>query len=180
MAIHDPSGNPVPDGERGEIVIRGTNIMRGYDANPVANAEAFAYGWFRSGDEGFRIADARWGHFYFITGRLKELIIRGGVNLAPLEIDEVINRAPGVQAGICVGFENNMYGEEVGALVLRSTEQSTEAEILEYCQQHLPFAKAPKVVLFTDQLPVTSTGKYQRNKVKHLFAQWKDTQFRKA
>lgn len=180
MAIHDPSGNPVPDGERGEIVIRGTNIMRGYDANPTANADAFAHGWFRSGDEGFRIYDERWGHFYFITGRLKELIIRGGVNLAPLEIDEVINRAPGVQAGICVGFENNMYGEEVGALVIREHDEVTESQILEYCQQHLPYSKSPKVVLFTDQLPVTSTGKYQRNKVKHIFAQWKDTQFRKG
>ena len=180
MAIHDPSGNAVADGERGEIVIRGTNIMRGYDANPEANADAFAHGWFRSGDEGFRVFDPTWGHFYFITGRLKELIIRGGVNLAPLEIDEVINRAPGVKAGICVGFENNMYGEEVGALVIRSSSDATEHQILEYCQQHLPYSKAPKVVLFTDQLPVTSTGKYQRNKVKHLFAQWKDTQFRRA
>ena len=178
MSIHDPSGNPVPDGERGEIVIRGTNIMRGYDANLKANEEAFAYGWFRSGDEGFRVFDEKWGSFYFITGRLKELIIRGGVNLAPLEIDEVINRAPGVQAGICVGFENNMYGEEVGALVIRTDESVEEHQILAFCQSQLPYSKAPKVVLFTDTLPVTSTGKYQRNKVKHLFAEWKDTQFR--
>jgi len=180
MCIHDSMGRPVPDGERGEIVIRGSNIMRGYDANPGANSEAFAYGWFRSGDEGFRLHDPQWGCFYFITGRLKELIIRGGVNLAPLEIDEVINRAPGVQAGICVGFENNMYGEEVGALVIPTEDGTTEADVLGYCMEHLPFSKAPKVVLFTDQLPVTSTGKYQRNKVKHLFAQWKDTQFRKG
>ncbi len=180
MSIHDPHGNDVQDGERGEIVIRGTNIMRGYDANPKANEDAFTHGWFRSGDEGFRIYDEQWGHFYFITGRLKELIIRGGVNLAPLEIDEVINRAPGVQAGICVGFENNMYGEEVGALVIRSDDGIREEDILAYCQENLPYSKAPKVVLFTDQLPVTSTGKYQRNKVKHLFAAWKDTQFRKG
>lgn len=180
MSIHDHQGNAVADGQRGEIVIRGSNIMKGYDANPAANADAFAHGWFRSGDEGFRIHDKHWGYFYFITGRLKELIIRGGVNLAPLEIDEVINRAPGVQSGICVGFENNMYGEEVGALVVRSHASASEAEILVYCQQHLPFSKAPKVVLFADSLPVTSTGKYQRNKVKHLFAAWKDTQFRKS
>ncbi len=180
MSIHDPNGNEMQDGERGEIVIRGTNIMRGYDANPKANEDAFTHGWFRSGDEGFRIYDEQWGFFYFITGRLKELIIRGGVNLAPLEIDEVINRAPGVQSGICVGFENNMYGEEVGALVIKSHDNTSQEDILAFCQQHLPYSKAPKVVLFADQLPVTSTGKYQRNKVKHLFAAWKDSQFRKA
>ncbi len=178
MAIHDDRGQDVPDGERGEIVIRGSNVMRGYDRNDKANAEAFAFGWFRSGDEGFRVADERGRHFYFITGRLKELIIRGGVNLAPLEIDEVINRAPGVRAGICVGFENNMYGEEVGALVIRADESVTEELILAFCRQHLPTSKCPKVVLFADSLPVTSTGKYQRNRVKHLFAEWKDAQWR--
>lgn len=178
MSIHDANGNPVPDGERGEIVSRGSNVMRGYDANPKANEDAFSFGWFRSGDEGFRIPDASGQFYYFITGRLKELIIRGGVNLAPLEIDEVINRAPGVQTGICVGFENNMYGEEVGALVIASGEGASEEEILAFCKKHLPFSKTPKVVLFTDALPVTSTGKYQRNKIKHLFAPWKDAQFR--
>jgi long-chain acyl-CoA synthetase len=178
MAIHDANGRDVADGERGEIVIRGSNVMRGYDKNDKANAEAFAFGWFRSGDEGFRIADEHGRHFYFITGRLKELIIRGGVNLAPLEIDEVINRAPGVKAGICVGFENNMYGEEVGALVIPTDPNVTEEQILTHCAEHLPVSKRPKVVLFTTTLPVTSTGKYQRNSVKHLFAAWKDAQWR--
>ena len=134
---------------------------------------------FRSGDEGFCLPDEKGRLFYFITGRLKELIIRGGVNLAPLEIDEVINRAPGVKAGICVGFENNMYGEEVGALVIASDPTADTASIIAFCRANLPFHKSPKVVIFTDALPVTSTGKYQRNKVKHLFAEWKDSQFRK-
>lgn len=179
MDIHDAAGNSLPPGERGEIVIRGTNVMRGYDANATANAEAFAHGWFRSGDEGFCVADDKGLLYYFITGRLKELIIRGGVNLAPLEIDEVINRAPGVKAGICVGFENNMYGEEVGALVIASDPTPDAAAIIAFCRANLPFHKSPKVVIFTDALPVTSTGKYQRNKVKHLFGEWKDSQFRK-
>ncbi len=178
MAIHDATGRDVADAERGEIVIRGRNVMRGYDKNDKANAEAFAFGWFRSGDEGFRLADALGRHFYFITGRLKELIIRGGVNLAPLEIDEVINRAPGVKAGICVGFENNMYGEEVGALVIRTDDSVSQEQILNFCAEHLPASKRPKVVIFTEALPVTSTGKYQRNSVKHLFAEWKDAQWR--
>jgi long-chain acyl-CoA synthetase len=178
MAIHDAEGNAVADGDRGEIVIRGANVMRGYDNNERANAEAFAFGWFRSGDEGFRVLGSDGRHYYFITGRLKELIIRGGVNLAPLEIDEVISRAPGVKAGICVGFEHIMYGEEVGALVIPTGPDVREDDVLAYCREHLPFHKAPKVVVFTDALPVTSTGKYQRNSVKHIFAPWKDTQFR--
>ena len=178
MAIHDAHGNAVPDGDRGEIVIRGANVMRGYDNNDKANEEAFAFGWFRSGDEGFRVMGDDGRYYYFITGRLKELIIRGGVNLAPLEIDEIISRAPGVKAGICVGFEHTMFGEEVGALVIPSGPDITEEAVLAFCREHLPFHKAPKVVVFTDALPVTSTGKYQRNSVKHVFAEWKDTQFR--
>lgn len=72
-----------------------------------------------------------------------------------------------------------MYGEEVGALVIKSVDSASEESILAYCQEHLPYNKAPKVVLFTEELPVTSTGKFQRIKVRHLFAEWKTTQFRK-
>ncbi|MCS6807674.1 MAG: class I adenylate-forming enzyme family protein [Bacteroidota bacterium] len=183
MAIHDEHGNALGAMQRGEIVIRGANVMKEYYNNPSANEHTFAHGWFRSGDEGFFAPDATGRPYFFITGRLKELIIRGGVNLAPLEIDEVLARAPGVKAGICVGFENDFYGEEVGALVIpESFELATEATktaILEYCYRHMPFHKAPKVVVFTDSLPTTTTGKYQRNRVKHLFAAWKTTQFRK-
>ncbi|GIV54401.1 MAG: fatty acid biosynthesis-related CoA ligase [Candidatus Kapaibacterium sp.] len=176
MAIHDPNGNPLGEGERGEIVIRGWNVMKGYDANPSANEAAFTYGWFRSGDEGFYVRSDDGKPYFFITGRIKELIIRGGVNIAPLEIDEVLARAPGVRAGIAVGFEHDLYGEEVGALVIPEQGASKEA-ILAFCCEHLPFHKCPKVVLFTDTLPVTSTGKYQRNRVKHLFAPWRSVQF---
>lgn len=178
MAIHDAAGNAVADGDRGEIVIRGSNVMREYAGNAKANADAFTFGWFRSGDEGFRMADRHGRFYYFITGRIKELIIRGGVNIAPLEIDEVVSSAPGVRAGIAVGFEHNMYGEEVGALVVANSSAVTEADILAHCRRLLPHHKCPKVVLFSDALPVTSTGKYQRNKVKPLFAAYKDVQFR--
>lgn len=177
MAIHNEHGEPVGEYERGEIVCRGSNVMKCYDANPTANEECFAFGWFRSGDEGFYVNDASGVPYYFITGRLKELIIRGGVNLAPLEIDEVIGRAPGVRAGICVGFEHNVYGEEIGALIVPENADVQAEDILQYCKQHLPNSKAPKIVLFAEELPVTSTGKYQRNKVKHLFAAYKDIKF---
>ncbi len=179
MDIHDVKGNSLPDGERGEIVIRGPNIMQEYYKNEAANASAFAWGWFRSGDEGFWMGDGKGNRYFFITGRLKELIIRGGVNYAPLEIDEVINRAPGVKAGLAVGFENDWYGEEIGAYVelLDGVAENPEP-ILHYCREHLPFPKAPKVVIFGNQIPVTSTGKYQRLKVAGFFSQWKEVQFR--
>lgn len=180
MDIQDEDGNSVAEGERGEIVIRGVNVMKGYFNNREANESAFKNGWFRSGDEGFIKKDKNGEPYFFITGRLKELIIRGGINLAPLEIDEVINKAPGVKAGISVGFENDWYGEEVGAYVqLKEGADKDEQAILDYCQQHLPFLKAPKVVVFGEELPVTSTGKYQRLKVAHLFEEWKEIQFKK-
>lgn len=180
MEIHDPDGNPLPENERGEIVIRGVNVMMGYYNNQEANEVTFKHGWFRSGDEGFYVNDEKGRSFFFIAGRLKELIIRGGVNLAPLEIDEVINKAPGVKSGIAVGFENDWYGEEVGAYIeLQEGAKENEEAILNYCKEHLPHSKTPKVIVFGDQIPVTSTGKYQRRKVTHLFNKWKNVQFRK-
>jgi long-chain acyl-CoA synthetase len=179
MDIQDEQGNSIPEGERGEIVIRGVNVMKGYFNNREANESAFKNGWFRSGDEGFFKKDEEGNRYFFITGRLKELIIRGGINLAPLEIDEVINKAPDVKAGIAVGFENDWYGEEVGAYVqLKEGAEKDEQAILDYCREHLPFSKAPKVVVFGEELPVTSTGKYQRLKVAHLFEEWSNVQFR--
>ncbi|MEL7835097.1 class I adenylate-forming enzyme family protein [Fodinibius sp. Rm-B-1B1-1] len=179
MAIHDEDGNALQEQERGEIVIRGVNVMLEYYNNQEANEKTFKNGWFRSGDEGFYVDDEQGRSYFFITGRLKELIIRGGVNLAPLEIDEVINKAPGVKAGIAVGFENDWYGEEVGAYVqLKEGVEEDEEAILEFCREHLPFSKSPKVVVFGNQIPVTSTGKYQRRKVVHHFEDWKDVQFR--
>jgi long-chain acyl-CoA synthetase len=185
MDIHSQNGEPVSEGERGEIVIRGHNVMKYYDANPEANAKTFEFGWFRSGDEGFYKRDTQGRKYFFITGRIKELIIRGGINIAPLEIDEVLMSLPEVKAGIAVGFENDWYGEEVGALVLlksgtcsQKSEEEIKEIIIKQCREKLPAYKSPKVVIFTDTIPVTSTGKYQRNKVKHLFDEFRKTQFK--
>lgn len=182
MDIHDDNGQSLPVDARGEIVIRGHNVMKYYDENAEANDKTFEFGWFRSGDEGFYKCDENGRKYFFITGRLKELIIRGGVNIAPLEIDEVLMSLPGVKAGIAVGFDNDWYGEDVGALVeLTEGTEPTDAvkdEILKACRAKLPAYKSPKAVIFTDSIPVTSTGKYQRNKVKHLFAEFKTIQFK--
>ena len=182
MDIHNDKGASLPENSRGEIVIRGHNVMKYYDENPEANDKTFEFGWFRSGDEGFYINDSEGRKYFFITGRIKELIIRGGVNIAPLEIDEVLMSLPEVKAGIAVGFDNDWYGEEVGALVLLKDGQEPSEElkklIMKKCSEKLPFYKSPKVVIFSDTIPVTSTGKYQRNKVKKLFEPYKSSQFR--
>lgn len=182
MDIHNEKGESLAENTRGEIVIRGHNVMKYYDENPEANDKTFEFGWFRSGDEGFYISDEQGRKYFFITGRIKELIIRGGINIAPLEIDEVIMSIPEVKSGIAVGFENDWYGEEVGALILLNEdfEQTDELKkkIIDYCREKLPFYKTPKAVIFSDSIPVTSTGKYQRNKVKHLFSDFKTKQFR--
>jgi len=178
MAIHDEKGNELDEGQRGEIVIRGHNVMKYYFREPDVNAVTFAHGWFRSGDEGFFRFDDQGRRFFFITGRIKELIIRGGANISPFEIDEVLMNIPGVAAGIAVGFENEWYGEEVGAYVKPMDGMDLKPEdILAYCRKVLPFAKSPKVVLLGADVPVTSTGKYQRSKLRDLFAAWKAVQF---
>lgn len=181
MAIHDLGGNPLPPGAeyKGEIVIRGHNVMQGYFRRPDANQSTFAYQWFRSGDEGFYVEDEQGRPIFFITGRIKELIIRGGVNYSPFEIDEILMNIPGVKAGLAVGFTNKYYGEEVGAYIIPEEGSSvTEEEILAYVRDRLPFSKRPKVVVFGTEVPVTSTGKYQRLKLAPLFAPYEDAQFR--
>jgi long-chain acyl-CoA synthetase len=179
VAIHDAEGGAQTEGLRGEIVVRGHYIMSGYHRRPDANAETFKHGWFRTGDEGFfkNADDGR--AYFFITGRLKELINRGGVKYSPFEIEEVLLEIPGVKVGLAIAFDNDWYGEEVGAYVVRAVGSIVTAEeILDHCSMKLPFAKRPKVVVFGDEIPVTVTGKYQRLKLKPLFIQFQSTQFR--
>ena len=180
MAIHNENGNELSEMEKGEIVIRGKNVMKSYFKNSEANEKSFTYNWFRSGDEGFFKLDKNGKKFFFITGRLKELIIRGGTNISPFAIDEILMNIEGVEIGLAVGFENIWYGEEVGAYIkLKENSNLIEKEILSYCRKFISFSLSPKVVVFGNEIPVTSTGKYQRNKLKHLFEKWKEIQFTK-
>jgi acyl-CoA synthetase (AMP-forming)/AMP-acid ligase II len=182
MAIFsaDGSGQQLPPGERGEICIRGHNVMKGYFKRPDANAETFRFGWFRSGDEGFYEVDEQGRQFFFITGRIKELINRGGVKFSPFEIEEVLLEIPGVKVGLAIAFRNDYYGEEVGAYVVPQEETQLDADhIIAYCRERLTFEKGPKVVVFGQEIPVTTTGKYQRLKLQDRFAEWEHTQFRK-
>ncbi len=185
MAIFDAAGagERLAAGERGEICVRGHNVMLGYFQRDDANAEAFKFGWFRTGDEGFFLTDARGRDFFFITGRIKELINRGGVKFSPFDIEEVLLEIPGVKVGLAVAFKNDYYGEEVGAYIVRDDSSAanalTEQAIIDHCRARMTFEKAPKVVVFGTDIPVTTTGKYQRLKLQDLFAEWEHTQFRK-
>ena len=182
MAIFsaDGSGQQLGEGERGEICIRGHNVMQGYFNRPDANAETFKFQWFRSGDEGFFLRDEAGRQFFFITGRIKELINRGGVKFSPFDIEEVLLGIDGVKVGLAVGFKNDYYGEEVGAyVVLEAGARLDEASVIAGCRAQMPFEKSPKVVVFGSEIPVTSTGKYQRLKLQDRFAEWEHTQFRR-
>ncbi len=182
MAIFDASGSGerLGAGERGEICIRGHNVMQGYFKRPDANAETFKFGWFRSGDEGFYEVDARGRQFFFITGRIKELINRGGVKFSPFDIEEVLLEIPGVKVGLAIAFKNAYYGEEVGAYVVPEEGATLDPDsIITYCRARMTFEKAPKVVVFGTDIPVTTTGKYQRLKLQSLFTDWENTQFKR-
>src|SRR5438876_3741240 len=172
MVILNDRGEKVIDGMRGEICIRGRTVCSGYFKRPDANEAAFRWGWFRSGDEGFVVRDAAGRPFFFISGRLKELIIRGGVNISPLEIDDVLKGHPAVKFAMAVPFENRYYGEEIAAYVVPRDGAVVPSEdaLLEYCRTRLSFAKRPKVILFGYDVPYTATGKPKRLELKARLA----------
>jgi acyl-CoA synthetase (AMP-forming)/AMP-acid ligase II len=165
----DEKGVELPDGTPGEIAIRGPQVTPGYYKNPAATAAAFhPGGWFRTGDVGMRDADG----FFFITGRIKELIIKGGENIAPREIDEVLLRHPAVLDAAAVGVADRHYGQEIVACVIRraGTDCSAE-EIRAFCLEHLGKYKTPKAIHFVDELPRGPSGKVQRLKLLDLLPQ---------
>ena len=164
--VVDASLQPVPDGVTGEVVIRGPNVMSGYYKNPTATAASFtADGWLRTGDLGHRDRDG----FFFITGRIKELIIKGGENIAPREIDEVLLRHPQVLDAAVVGIPDVHYGQEILAcIVLREGMSADEPGLQAFCEQHLGRYKTPRRFLFVADLPRGPSGKVQRLKLAEL------------
>jgi len=184
MAILDQEGQQLPELSRGEICIRGGTVCAGYYKRDDANDDAFQWGWFRSGDEGFYVRDGQGRPFFFISGRLKELIIRGGVNISPLEIDDALKTHPHVRFAMAVPFDHRYYGEEIAGYVVPrdGVPVPTEIELLKHCRRLLPFSKCPKVILFGHDVPYTSTGKPKRLELKtHLassLAAYRDHQFK--
>jgi acyl-CoA synthetase (AMP-forming)/AMP-acid ligase II len=159
VAIMDQEGNLLERGATGEIVIRGPNVTAGYESNPKANAEAFTNGWFRTGDQG--IMDTQ--GYLTITGRLKEIISRGGEKISPREVDEILMDHPAVQQVVTFGIPHDKLGEEVGAaVVLREGMAATEKELREFAAIRLADFKVPRKILFLTEIPKGATGKLQR------------------
>ena len=159
IAIMDPAGALLAAGMTGEIVIRGDNITAGYENNPAANAEAFVNGWFRTGDQGVLDADG----YLSLTGRLKEIINRGGEKVSPREVDEVLMDHPAVAQVVTFGMPHAKLGEEVAAaVVLREGQQVTERELRDFVATRLADFKVPKKLLFMAEIPKGATGKLQR------------------
>ncbi|TPN84832.1 AMP-binding protein [Mesorhizobium sp. CU2] len=159
VAVMAPDGRLLKPGETGEIVIRGPNVTAGYEKNPDANASAFAHGWFHTGDQGVLDADG----YLRVTGRLKEIINRGGEKISPLEVDEVLMDHPAVAQVVTFAMPHDKLGEEVAAaVVLREGQGASEADIRGFAATRLADFKVPRKVLILDEIPKGATGKLQR------------------
>jgi acyl-CoA synthetase (AMP-forming)/AMP-acid ligase II len=164
ISIMDRDGQHLGTNQRGEVAIQGANVFRGYENNPEANTRAFSDGWFRTGDEGMLDEDC----YLHLTGRIKDIIIRGGENIAPHEVDEVLLQHTGVAAAVTFGYVHPTLGEEVAAaVVLQETQsaQASEKELMKHCHEHLADYKCPKKIYFVKSIPTTSTGKIRRRAV---------------
>jgi acyl-CoA synthetase (AMP-forming)/AMP-acid ligase II len=159
VAIMDNAGNLLPPDAIGEIVIRGENVTAGYENNPKANAEAFTNGWFRTGDQGTLTPDG----YLTLTGRLKEIINRGGEKISPREVDEVLMDHPAVGQVVTFAMPHAKLGEDVAAaVVLREGMTLTERELRDFAATKLADFKVPRKILFLAEIPKGATGKLQR------------------
>jgi acyl-CoA synthetase (AMP-forming)/AMP-acid ligase II len=167
IGIMDDAGQLLAVGERGEVVIKGPNVVSGYENNPEANAKSYTDGWFRTGDQGFLDTD----RYLTLTGRLKELINRGGEKIGPREIDEVLLTHPAIAEAVAFGVPHATWGEEVAAaVVLKENSPATEPELLAFCKERLADYKRPKKFYIVDAIPRTATGKIQRGAVAKALA----------
>ena len=163
MQVWDDDGNEVPQGEVGEIVIRGHNVMKGYWDRPEATDEAISEdGWFRTGDIGHLDADG----YLYVSDRIKDMIIRGGLNVYAREVEEVLYEHPAVQEAAVVAVPHPLLGEEVGAaVVLKEGEDADRDELQTYVKGEVAAYKYPRKIWFVDELPKTATGKIVKREI---------------
>lgn len=160
VAILDDAGDELPQGKGGEICIRGINVTKGYINNPAANASSYTKsGYFRTGDQGKKDEDG----YIIITGRIKELINRGGEKISPIEVDNAISAHPKVSEAVSFAIESEVYGQEVAAAVVLKPGQNASADELKaFVSEKLSKFKVPTHWFFTEHMPKTATGKIQR------------------
>ncbi|MFX0138370.1 MAG: class I adenylate-forming enzyme family protein, partial [Candidatus Hodarchaeota archaeon] len=159
MKIVDDEGKEVATNMKGEIIVKGDNVMKEYFKNPEANEKTLKEGWLYTGDIGYVDEDG----FFYIIDRKKDMIIRGGENIYPREIEEVLYTFPGVSLAAVIGVDDKIYGELPKAFIVMKEGQTTTAEeIIEYCKKNLAYFKVPKYVEFRDDLPKNPTGKIMK------------------
>jgi acyl-CoA synthetase (AMP-forming)/AMP-acid ligase II len=159
VAVVDTDGKPLPAGQTGAIVIRGGNVTGGYANNEEANKEAFVNGWFHTGDQGYFDEDG----YLFLTGRLKEMVNRGGENIAPREVDEALLEHPAVAQATAFAVPHESLGEDLAAaVVLRPGQSVEESELRNFIAEKVADFKVPSRIVFVDQIPKGPTGKLQR------------------
>ncbi|MHB8634583.1 MAG: class I adenylate-forming enzyme family protein [Thermoplasmatota archaeon] len=190
MGILDPATGrwrePAPFGavadaaHWGEIVVSGRTVMQGYFHNEEANAKAFTYGVLQTGDQGFCTRDSQGRVFFFIVGRIKELIERGGEKYSTFEIDQLLRQIPGVENALAYGFKSQKFGQEIGAVIERVKGATVGEEEVQawFRRRGIPWEKSPKVVKFVDSIPKTATGKDQRLRFAALFDGYYEATFR--
>lgn len=163
VQVVDEQGNEVERGERGEVVVRGPNVMKGYYQRPAATAEAIRGGWFHTGDVGIMDEDG----YLSIVDRLKEMIIRGGYNVYPRELEEVMLSHPDISLVAVVGVPDERFGEEIKAFIIpRSEANLSEQGVVAWCKEKMGAHKYPRLVEIRDALPMTATGKILKRELK--------------
>ncbi len=165
VKLMDDKGVEVPTGEKGELWYRGHNVMKGYFKRPEANVETITDGWLHSGDVAIKDEDG----FYFIVDRTKDMIIRGGLNVYPREIEEVIIQHPAVSLVAVIGVPDDKMGEEVKAYIVKKEDaQLTKDQIMEFAKSKLAAYKYPRIVEFLDSLPMSATGKILKKELRKM------------
>ncbi|MDO9533832.1 MAG: class I adenylate-forming enzyme family protein [Bacillota bacterium] len=166
IKVVDESHNPLGPNEVGEIVIRGENVMKGYYKNAEATKKAFSEGWFHSGDLGYYDEEG----YFFIVDRKIDMIIRGGENIYPREIEELLYKHPAVKDAACIGVPDELYGEEVVAFItLKENKKEGEKEIVTFCRKYLADFKCPKQIMIMEEIPKSSSGKLLRRELREIW-----------
>ena len=160
VCIMDEKDKILDQGETGEVCIKGDNVTLGYDNNPEANKNSFTNGWFRTGDQGYFDQNS----YLKISGRLKEIINKGGEKISPLEVDNVLMDHPLIEQAVCFGYEDKMLGEDIAAaIIVKEGKNCSETDVKTYAQEKLAKFKIPKKIFFVNEIPKGATGKLQRN-----------------
>ena len=166
VCIMDTNNKILNQGEEGEVCIRGENVTSGYENNPDANKNSFSDGWFRTGDQGYFDKDG----YLKISGRLKEIINKGGEKISPLEVDNILMDHPNIEQAVCFGYEDKMLGEDIAsAIIIKEGMKCTEDDIKIYANEKLAKFKIPKKIFFVNEIPKGATGKLQRNTLAKRF-----------